>query len=143
TPKRVMIIYEYDHTVRQIWTDGRKHPDPIDLSWVGHSIGTWEGDTLVVDTVGMRPENWLTYSQNPYVASAALRITERYRRVDNDTLDITVTYEDPKAFAKPWTQRIFRRLRPKWEIAEDVRCWADSQDRKSQEEYFDQLFTTQ
>ena len=140
--KRVQIFYEYDHTIRQIWTDGRKHPDPVDLTWVGHSIGSWDGDTLVVDTVGMRPEFWL--DRLGHVASAGLRITERYRRVDNDTIELVFTYDDSKAFTKPWTRRRFLRLRPNWEIIEgDVRCYPGSQDRNAQEQHFDQLFTTQ
>jgi hypothetical protein len=138
TDKRVLIIYEYDHTIRQIWTDGRKHPDPVDPTWVGHSIGTWDGDTLVVDTVGIRSENWLNGAG--YVASPALHIIERYRRVDNDTMQIDFTYEDPKAFKKPWVQHEFRRLRPTWELIENDRCYPGSPELKAQEGTFNDMF---
>jgi hypothetical protein len=138
TDKRVLIIYEYDHTMRQIWTDGRKHPDPVDPTWVGHSIGTWDGDTLVVDTVGIRSENWL--DSQGHVASPALHIIERYKRVDNDTMQIDFTYDDPKAFKKPWTQHLFRRLRPTWELIENDRCYPGSPELKAQEGTFNEMF---
>ena len=53
SPNRVLMLFEYDHWIRQIWTDGREHPEDWDLSWMGHSIGKWDGDTLVVDTLGI------------------------------------------------------------------------------------------
>jgi hypothetical protein len=137
--KRVLIIYEYDHTMRQIWTDGRKHPDPVDPTWVGHSIGTWDGDSLVVETVGIRNENWL--DGQGHVASPALRITERYRRLDNDTLQIDFTFDDPKAFTKPWARREFRRLRPKWDLLDDTRCYPDSPQLRTQQDSFNEMFT--
>jgi len=139
--KRILILYEYDHTVRQIWMDGRKHPEALELSFVGHSIGRWEGDVLVVDTVGMKAEPWLT--SNGHIASTGLRIVERYQRVDRDTMEIQVSYEDPKAFTKPWNRKLVLRYRPNWEIIEGtVRCYPGSEDRNAQEDHFDSLFTT-
>ena len=139
--KRIMIFYEYDHTIRQIWMDGRKHPETLEPSFVGHSIGSWEGDTLVVDTVGMKPEPWLT--SNGHVASAGLHIVEHYRRLDNDTMEVQLTYDDPKAFTKPWNRKLFLRYRPNWEMIEGaVRCYPGSEDRNAQEDHFDSLFTT-
>jgi len=134
--KRVLMIYEFDHTIRQIWTDGRKHPDQVDLTWSGNSVGTWDGDTLVVDTVGLRNEFWLF---GGYVASTKLHIIERYRRLDNDTLQIQFTFDDPKAFTKPWTRTEYRRLRPTWELLEDVRCYPGSPEQKA-DELLNQLF---
>ena len=138
--KRVLIFYEFDHNIRQIWTDGRPHPEFIEPSWVGHSIGRWEGDTLIVDTVGIRPEPWL--NSGGHVASAELRVEERYRRLDNDTLEIMLTLTDPKAFAKPWTRRILRRLRPAWEVSEstNVRCYPGAPEMQIQNDFFDDLF---
>jgi hypothetical protein len=140
TDKRVLIFYEFDHNIRQIWTDGRKHPDFIDPSWVGHSIGRWEGDTLIVETVGIRPEPWL--NSGGHVASDGLRIEERYRRIDSHTMEIMFTLDDPKAFVKPWTRRVLRRLRPTWEVSEstNVRCYPGSEDQSIQKEFFDDLF---
>jgi len=140
TDKRVLMIYEYDHTVRQIWTDGRKHPDPVDLTWMGHAIGTWDGDTLVVDTVGLRNDVWL--DGRGHMASTRLHIVERYQRVDNYTLRIDFTFDDPKAFKKPWTRHEFRRLRPNWDLVEsETRCYPGSPELKTWEETYNEVFT--
>lgn len=140
SPKRVLLFYERDHTIRQIWMDGRKHPEPLDPTWMGHSIGRWDGDTLVVETVGLRTEPWLT--GDGHVGSPSLRMAERYRRVDHHTLELMLTLEDPKAFVKPWTRRILRRLRPHWEVAEstDVRCYPGSTEQSVETEFFKDLF---
>jgi hypothetical protein len=117
---RLMMFFEYDHFVRQIWTDGRKHPeeDDLDPSWMGHSIGSWDGDALLVDTIGFNDKTWLDNAGHPH--SEALHVVERMRRVDHDTLQIDFTFDDPKAYTKSWTgQKVFR-LRPGWEIAEQV-----------------------
>jgi hypothetical protein len=139
TPKRLMIIYEFGPSIRQIWTDGRKHPDKdeLELLWMGHSIGSWEGDTLVVDTVGMRNESWM--DGGGHVHSTDLRIVERYQRVDYDTLQIDITYHDPKTFTKPWQRRMFLRLRPDWELVEDVRCYEGNDERNAQKKFFDDM----
>lgn len=119
-PGRVLILYESDHTVRQIWTDGRGHPKGVPHSWTGHSIGHWDGDTLVVDTIGLNDGSWLDYQGN--VHSDALHLVERLRRVDQNTLSIRLTMEDPKAFTKPYTAERFAQLRPDWVIGEYVIC---------------------
>lgn len=119
-PGRVIMFFEYDHFVRPIWTDGRTHPSDHERNdtWMGHSIGSWEGDTLVVDSVGFNDKTWLDNAGHPH--SDALRVVERIRRVDHDTLQIDFTFDDPKAYTRPWTgQRVFR-LRPGWEITEQV-----------------------
>ncbi len=139
--KRVLILYEYDSAMRQIWTDGRKHPENADPLWLGHSIGTWEGDTLVVDTVGIRDENWL--DNQGHVSSPALHLVERYKRLDNDTMQIDLTLEDPKAFTKPWNRRIYRRLRPTWELREELRCYPGSPELQTQEQIFKDMFVEQ
>jgi hypothetical protein len=119
-PGRVIMYYQWDHWVRQIWMDGRGHPKDPDPTWMGHSIGSWDGDTLIVDTVGLNDKAWLDAAG--HVRSDALRIVERLRRVDHATLVDEVTIDDPKAYTKPWTgQRIFT-LRPDWEITEQVGC---------------------
>ena len=119
-PGRVIMLFEYDHIVRQIWTDGRAHPsdEELDQTWMGHSIGRWDGDTLVVDSVGFNDTTWLDNLGHPH--SDALHVVERVRRVDQDTLQIDFMLDDPNAYTEPWTgQKVFR-LRPSWEITEHV-----------------------
>jgi hypothetical protein len=120
TPGRVMMLFEYDSIVRQVYTDGRGHPGADDLSspWMGHSIGRWDGDTLVVDTIGMNDTTWLDEVGHPH--SDALHLIERLRRVNHDTLQIEYTFDDPKAFTKAWTAQLTFALRPGWDITEHV-----------------------
>jgi len=135
SPRRVLIIYERHNQVRQIGMDGRGHPDPQELehTHMGHSIGRWEGDTLVVDTVGILPDDWLDGAGNVY--SKELRIEERYTRLDYETKRVEVTFHDPVALQKPLTRRMYRKLRD-WDLFEDVRCWAGSRDQVNQEDLF-------
>ncbi len=119
-PGRVLMLFEWDHWVRQIWTDGREHPEDPDPTWMGHSIGWWEGDTFVVDSVGFNAKTWLDMAGHPH--SEALHLVERWRRVDQETLELHLTFDDPIAYTKPWTgQRLFG-LKPDWEIQEEVFC---------------------
>lgn len=134
TPKRVLLIFQRDHTIRQIWTDGRKLPpvDEVDPSWMGQSIGRWDGDSLIVETVGFKTGNWVIPGV-PHTED--LRMTERYRRVDN-YLQIDVTVEDPRIFAKPWSTRVIRILNPEAELYPDSRCYQGDAETKAQEELF-------
>ncbi len=84
-PGRVLMLFEYDHFVRNIFTDGRQHPSDLSPSWMGDAIGKWEGDTLVVDTVGFNDKTWLDNDGLPH--SEDLHVVERIRRVNHDTLD--------------------------------------------------------
>lgn len=119
-PNRVLIHYEMGNVIRQIWMDGRKHPEVPEPSWWGHSIGRWDGDTLLVDTVGLREETWLDNAG--HVHSDALHVVERYRRVSQDTLEIEYTFDDPKAYTKPFTGKKVFKLEPDWEIGEGAYC---------------------
>jgi hypothetical protein len=117
TPKEMIMLFEYDHTVRQIFLDGRKHPDDITPTYMGHSIGTWEGnDTLVVDTVGFNDATWLDRIGHRH--SDQLHVVERFKRADRDNLHVDITMEDPKALAKPWQGQMFFQLHPDWDIME-------------------------
>ena len=118
--QRVLIFFESDNTIRQIWTDGRGHPKGLGKTWSGNSIGHWEGDTLVVDTIGFNDATWLDYGGN--IHSDALHLTERFRRPDRTTLVIDITMEDPKAFTKPYVVKRFADLRPDWIIGEYIIC---------------------
>jgi hypothetical protein len=117
-PDRVIVIYEYQSLVRQIFTDGRGHPKDLEPTYMGNAIGKFEGDVLVIDTVGFNDKTWLDPMGLPH--SDALHVVERMRRVDHETLLDDYTIDDPKAYKKPWTtQRIFK-LKPDWQIQEYV-----------------------
>lgn len=118
TPKEVIEIFEYDHSVRHIFIDGRKHPDDLTPTYNGNSIGHWEGDTLVVDTVGLNGKNWLDRLGHP--ESDQMHIVERIHRVDEKTLQVDFTFDDPKAYPKPWTATMKFGSRPKWDIMEHI-----------------------
>jgi len=107
TPTHVIILYEYLWTHRVIPIGG-KHPEDMSPSFMGDSVGRWEGNTFVVDVVGFKPGGWLT---GGLVTSDALHLTERYTRVDRDQLNYEVTIEDPKVLTKPFTQRTTLMLR--------------------------------
>ena len=104
TPSQVVILYEYAHATRNIYTNGTPHPKgPIEW-WLGDSRGRWEGDTLVVDVVHFNDQTWFDRAGNFH--SNALHVVERYRRTDADHIDYIVTIEDPKVFSRPWTMRM-------------------------------------
>jgi hypothetical protein len=113
----ILILYERSHDFREIYMDGRQHPKDLDPSWWGNSIGHWDGDALVIDTVGLNDRTWLDYQGLPH--SDALHVVERYRRTDHDSLQLELTIDDPKAYTKPWTVTRNYRLKP-WDIGEDV-----------------------
>jgi hypothetical protein len=117
---RVLMVFETGNAIRQIWMDGRGHPEDLDPSWMGHAIGHWEGDTLVVDTIGLTDKSWLDTAGHPH--SDALHIVERIRRVDHDTLEDTLTFDDPKTYTRTWTSKIIYKLRPDWSLREDIAC---------------------
>ena len=104
TPNQVLMLYMFEKRYRVIWTDGRTLPQNPDPRWYGYSVGRWEDDdTFVVETVGMDDRTWLDSSGDPH--STELRVEERYRRVNQNTLELTVVINDPKIYTKPWTAR--------------------------------------
>lgn len=105
-PGRVIVFY--GRNLRQIYTDGRPHPADHRPLWMGHSIGKWDGDTFVVDTVDISDINWLDRMGHPH--SDKLHLIERFRRVDDKTMQLNLTIDDPIAYTKTWdaTQRTFR-----------------------------------
>ena len=107
------------HTYRQIFMDGRKHPEDPSPTWYGHSIGRWEGETLVVDTIGVNDKFWLDSGGTPHTEQ--LHMVERYTRTDFNTLRREVTIEDPGAFTRPFTVTFTARLgTPDSEILEYI-----------------------
>jgi len=115
-PGRVFLRFEFDHLLREIWTDGRGHPSDWNPTYMGHSIGKWDGDTFVVDTIGFNDKTWLDRLGHRH--SEELHVIERFRRVDHDTLQDNITMTDPKTFAKPWNTHVIFALRPDWDILE-------------------------
>jgi hypothetical protein len=116
-PGRVLMFFELGHTWREIWTDGRPLPKNPDPTYLGTSVGHWEGDTFVVDTVGLNDKLWDDSYGNP--RSDQTHLIERYRRLNHDTLELQITIDDPKAYTKPWVSPPkLHKLEPGWEIAE-------------------------
>ena len=109
TPGLIVIMFEPNYGLRQIFTDGRPLPnnDPQPW-WYGYSVGQWDGDALVVETTGFKDDGWLDIIGNP--TTAATKLTERFRRPNYGTLEIDVTVDDPKAYTKPWTVRVNQRI---------------------------------
>ena len=113
TSNQVLLLYEYQRVWRVIWTDGRELPKDPDPTFYGYSVGKWVDDTtFVVQTVGMEEKTWLDNSGDPH--STELRVEERFHRVDRDTLDLTVTIDDPKVYTKPWQagDKVSLKLQP-------------------------------
>lgn len=119
-PDQVLMVFEYGHSVRRIYTDGRAHPDGYPPGWVGHSIGHWDGDALVADTVALNDRTWMDRIGTPH--SAALHVVERFRRAAEDRLEVEFTFDDPGAFTKPWGGKKDYLLRPNLEMLEHVAC---------------------
>jgi hypothetical protein len=116
-PGRVLMFFEEQHIWREIWTDGRPLPKDPDPSYLGYSVGHWEGDTLVVETVGFNDKEWVDLYGNPRTSTTHL--TERYRRLNHDTLEQQIIIEDPRVYTKPWVSPPkLHKLEPGWEIAE-------------------------
>jgi len=119
TPARLVMIFEDDiPSHRTIYLDGRRHPKDPNPNWMGHSIGHWEGDTLVVDTIGFNDKSWLDNLGHPH--TEMLHVTERLRRPDLGHLEIEFKLEDPGAYTKPWIMKRIADLNTSDEIGEYV-----------------------
>jgi hypothetical protein len=103
TGAMVAILFAYQRTYRMIYTDGRKPPDDIHEypEWMGFSTGRWDGDTLVVDTIAVDDRTWLDTAGHQH--SDKLRLTERFRKLNDTTIEWSVTFDDPVFFTQPWT----------------------------------------
>ena len=106
TPKIVYILYEYTKVWRAVYMD-RDHPKDPDSSWMGDSVGKYEGDAFVIDTIGFNDKTWLDQTGHPH--SDALHVIERFRRLDHDRLELSVTIDDPKAYTKTFSaSKVYR-----------------------------------
>ena len=138
TPTFIAMLND-DLTHRQIFMDGRqleKDPNP---SWMGYSVGRWDGDTLVVESNGFTERSWLDWDGHPHTES--LRMTERYRRRDFGHMELQVTLEDPKIYAKPWTITIPMELVVDLEMLEFV-CTENEKDRRRMDSKGPELSTS-
>jgi hypothetical protein len=118
TPDLMVVLYESQTLFRQIFTDGRAHPKDPEPSWLGYSIGKWDGDTLVVETTGFNDKTWLDGFGHPH--SDAMKVTERFRRRDFGHMDIEIVIDDPKAYTKPLRYLQPQRLEPDTELIEYI-----------------------
>jgi hypothetical protein len=114
THDRVLQHYEYYDNWRQIWTDGRKIPADAEPDFMGYSVGHWEGDVFVVESAAYNGKQFLSWSGLPI--SESMHQTERWQRIDADTLKIVFTFDDPKMYSKPWTVNAFWKLKKDWEL---------------------------
>jgi len=117
TPQQIVILYEYMNVFRVIPLNA-KHPDDLVPTYMGDSVGHWDGDTLVVDVTGFNDKTWLTGTGTFH--SEALHITERYTRVDKDQINYDVTMVDPGVLTKPWTIHLTIMLREGTRLQEYV-----------------------
>jgi len=128
TPDRVFMFFERDHEWRQVWTDGRGHAKDPEPTWMGDSIGKWDGDTFVVDSVGFNDKSWLDFYGDPH--SDELHLVERYKRVDQNTLTMQLIVEDPKAYTATWTgdTKMLKLLTGKKAYMEELPCIPEEED---------------
>ena len=132
TPTLIVIMYEANYGLRQIFMDGRPLPEvneDLQPWWYGYSVGHWEGDTLVVESVGFRDDGWLDVNGSPLTDKG--RITERFRRPDFGHMDIDITIDDPKAYTKPFTVRVSHKILLDSELIEFI-C---NENEKSSQHY--------
>lgn len=118
TPKLLLLINEYNASYRQIFLDGRPLPVDPQPSWNGYSTAHWEGDTLVVRTIGFRDDLWMDMTGTPLTSAAA--VTERFRRPDFGRLEIDATIDDPKAYTRPWELKLIDKIELDTELIDEV-----------------------
>jgi|KBSMisStandDraft_5_1062788.scaffolds.fasta_scaffold00059_33 hypothetical protein len=125
TPAMAVFLYEAG-PYRIIYTDGRPLPKDQNPTWMGYSIGRWDGDTFVVETVGFNDRTWLDFVGRPHTES--LRVTERFRRTNFGRMDLEMTFDDPKAYVKPFTIKVDVNYVPDDDLIENI-CLENEKDR--------------
>ena len=118
TPSLLVVLNEVNAGYRQVFTDGRPLPEDPNPSWQGYSSAKWSGDTLVIDTIGLRDDTWIDW--NGSVLSSAAKVREQIRRPDFVHLEIQVTVDDPKAYTKPWTVTLNQRIVVDTELIDEI-----------------------
>ncbi len=127
TPGLLVVLNENNAGYRQVFTDARQLPQDPNPSWQGYSSGKWSGDTLVIDTIGVRSDTWIDW--NGSVITEAAKVREQMRRPDFGHLEIQVTVDDPKAYTKPWTVTLRERIVVDAELIDEI-CLEDEQSLK-------------
>src|SRR5262245_17485002 len=125
-PQEIVMLSETADPPRQIHTDGRPFPKDPDPTWMGYSVGRWEGDTLVVETIGLNDRAWLDGFGHP--RSESMHITERYRRLDFGHMDLEITFDDPTYYTRSFTIKTGLKLIPDSDLLEYV-CNENEKDR--------------
>jgi hypothetical protein len=118
TPGLSVMLYERGTTFRQVHTDGRKLPEDPQPSWLGYSVGKWEGDSFVVNTTGFNNQGWL--DARGHTHSEAMRLTERFHRVDFGHMDLQITIDDPETYTRPFSVKLKQHLLPDTDLLESV-----------------------
>jgi len=118
SPSLLLVLNEWNAGYRQVFTDARPFPEDPTPSWQGYSSAKWSGDTLVIDTIGVRDDTWIDW--NGSVLTEAAKVREQIRRPDFGHLEIQVTVDDPKAYTKPWTVMIKERLIVDTELIDEI-----------------------
>ncbi|MEO8096943.1 MAG: hypothetical protein ABI811_04535 [Acidobacteriota bacterium] len=126
SPAQIVMMLELDNAYRQIYLDGRKLPVDPSPSWLGYSVGKWEGDTLVVDTIGFNDKGWLDVLGHPQ--SESMHMRERYHRRDFGHMDVEITMDDPKMYSKPFSIKVTHLLQADTDILEYI-CTENEKDR--------------
>jgi hypothetical protein len=125
TPDVMIFLHESRTIYRQVFTDGRALPKDPQPAWMGYSVGRWEGDTFIVETIGQNGRTWLDMRGLP--GTEALKVTERYTRPTTGRILIDLTIDDPKAYTKPWTVQLSWSLQPDIELIESI-CEENNKD---------------
>jgi len=126
TPKKIAFLYESGHAFRIVALDGKPHPADLDPSYMGHSTGRWDGDTLLVDVVGFNNITWLPGPGHFH--SESLHVVERYMLQPDNTINYEATMEDPEVLTKPWLYRLILRHPPREERIMESDCHDNNQD---------------
>jgi hypothetical protein len=116
--KNVLVIIYEGAPTRQVFLDGRPLPKDPNPTWMGYSVGRWDGDTLVVDTAGYNDRTWLDVTGHPH--SEALHVTEKFRRVNTGEMKLEMTFEDPTTYTRPWTIAVDMQFEPDTDLLEFV-----------------------
>lgn len=116
--KNVLVILYEGAPTRQVFLDGRPLPKDPNPTWMGYSVGRWDGETLVVETAGYNDRTWLDLTGHPH--TEALRVTERFRRLNTGQMKLEMTFDDPKTYTRPWTISVDAQLVPDTELLEYI-----------------------